>query len=558
MARQPTSPRPPAEGMPAWVHALGRHHLLTRHVRPLAGWLLLVIMAGITWRVVRYLMDFPVWGDEGFVVMNVVRRDFHSAWKVPLEYIQIVDIGFLWIELATTRLLGIGTYAMRLPCLVMSVAALLGLWRFSRQALGRAETLLAVAVLATSYYSVRHGGEVKAYVFDLAFAVAILWATWAVRTRPDRLGRWATLAGLCAVGVWISLPAIFLAAASGVFLAGFLLAVRRRWRYAAHLSIFAVATLGSFAVVYFSFLAEIHSTVGELYVERMPTWQNAFPPMDRPWQLPWWLLEVHAGNMMAYPFGGKHFGSLASLLLAIGGGVRLWRTGRKDLLALLLLPFVVTLLAAAIKKYPYGTSARIAQHLAPSIVMLVGVGLVGVIRAVTIRRLVPEGVRLTAGVLAVAAVACAVVDVAYPYKVISNVHTRQAARALAERTGPRDRWMMANSLALVPHAPVMTGPNAVCFRYYTHLYLSDLYEEGRIVWGPRPRAIRPAEGRTWLVYFTQPQMEPVQGRRRQWEAMLHVARQRLGPEREHLSFPLHEPDYHYAGSSVEAYLFDAR
>jgi hypothetical protein len=519
---------------------------------------LLVIAAGVTWRVARYLMNFPVWGDEGFVVMNIVRRDFHSAWQVPLEYIQVVDIGFLWIEIATTRLLGIGTYAMRLPCLIVSVAALVGLWRFARNALRRAETLLATAVLATSYYTVRHGGEVKPYVFDLAFALVILWAAWAVRSRPDRLARWAVLWAVCVVGVWISLPAIFMAAAAGLFLAGLLLIARRRWRYTVHLLVFAAATLGSFGAVYFTFLAEIHSTVGELYVEKMPTWQNAFPPLGRPLELPWWLVEVHAGNMLAYPFGGKHFGSLASLLLAIGGGVRLWRTGRKDLLALLVLPFVVTLLASALKKYPYGTSARIAQHLAPSIVQLVGVGLVGLLRRITIRRLVPEGVRLTAGILAVAAIACAVVDVAYPYKVISNVHTRQAARTLAEATGPGDRWIMANAIGQVPYAPLMTGPNAVCFRYYTHLYLSDLYDEGRIVWGPRPGSIRPAEGKTWLVYFTQPQKEPVEGRRRQWEQMLHLARQRLGQEVEHLSFELHEPDYHYAGSSVEAYRFDAR
>ena len=46
----------------------------------------------------------------------------------------------------------------------------------------------------------------------------------------------------------------------------------------------------------------------------------------------------------------------------------------EDLLLLLLTPFVLTFLAALAGKYPYGGSARIAQHLAPSLCLLAGTG----------------------------------------------------------------------------------------------------------------------------------------------------------------------------------------
>src|SRR5207253_5574686 len=50
------------------------------------------------------------------------------------------------------------------------------------------------------------------------------------------------------------------------------------------------------------------------------------------------------------------------------------RMRRWDLLALLLVPFGLTLAAAALHRYPYGGSARVAQHLVPAICLLAGSG----------------------------------------------------------------------------------------------------------------------------------------------------------------------------------------
>src|SRR5258708_28757739 len=110
----------------------------------------------------------------------------------------------------------------------------------------------------------------------------------------------------------------------------------------------------------------------------MPTWGDWFPPVLRPWELPWWLVKVHTGNMMAYPYGGNHFGSVATALLVLVGTRVLWRRDRA-LLGLLLSPIGPAFVAAAMHRYPYGTSARISLYLAPAICLLAGQGLAAIL-----------------------------------------------------------------------------------------------------------------------------------------------------------------------------------
>ena len=58
----------------------------------------------------------------------------------------------------------------------------------------------------------------------------------------------------------------------------------------------------------------------------------------------------------------------------------LWGTGRRSLLLMLTAPFVLTLIAAALRLYPYGGSARVAQHLAPPICLLAGMGIASLLK----------------------------------------------------------------------------------------------------------------------------------------------------------------------------------
>ena len=82
-------------------------------------------------------------------------------------------------------------------------------------------------------------------------------------------------------------------------------------------------------------------------------WANGFPPLDRPWMIPWWMLTIHGGRLLAYPIGSKDFGSVFTLILVTAGVLVLWRRETWKV-GFLLAPAALSLFAAFLKLYPYG------------------------------------------------------------------------------------------------------------------------------------------------------------------------------------------------------------
>src|SRR5205823_8423456 len=103
-------------------------------------------------------------------------------------------------------------------------------------------------------------------------------------------------------------------------------------------------------------------------------WSDAFPPLDGVGKLTGWFATVNTGFMFAYPEGGSHGLSALTFAGFVAGAVALLRRGRGTVAALLLAPFGLALVAAAMHRYPYGVSARTTQYAAPMICLLVGLG----------------------------------------------------------------------------------------------------------------------------------------------------------------------------------------
>ena len=151
--------------------------------------------------------------------------------------------------------------------------------------------------------------------------------------------------------VAISYPAVFvaggisLALAPSVFRSG-RRSVRLGW------TVFNLLLVATFVAVYLSCTVFQATAIRENY--RNGCWAESFPPLDRPWMLPIWLLDIHTGTMMAYPAGDRHGASAGTLLCVIAGCVTLYRQGRKTTLAVLIAPFALGLFAAFLGRYPYG------------------------------------------------------------------------------------------------------------------------------------------------------------------------------------------------------------
>lgn len=442
--------------------------------------LALLLLLSITWRILRYALAFPYWGDESFVGVNFLLRDFRGLID-PLWYGQIVPLLFMWAELAISRVLGVHELGLRLlPC-VAGVAAVLVFWRFCADVLPRRAVVLAVGFLASSYYAVRHGAELKPYATDLLFSLLLTCAAWSVMTHPRSVGRWALLIVFAAIAPWASYPAVFVCGGIGLVLAWQFLWPGGKTRFLkagiAGMFLYGLVLGGSFIAMYVIY-ARPHAQAAAGLTE-ISMWTQAFPPVERPWLLPIWLLVIHSGLMLAYPVGGTTPGSVATLLFVIIGVIALWRRNRA-LTLLLLSPLPLNFVAAAMKAYPYGGTVRTSIFLAPAFCLLGGYGLYCLLRWLYLdglRRLrrargKPGGVYLrtlqllqpllryrygaTLVVLALAAIPIAgmIGDAREPYTSEPVLRSYTAVRDLARRTQPGDRWVTFNAAwGRVDYAP---------------------------------------------------------------------------------------------------------
>jgi hypothetical protein len=395
---------------------------------------LVLLALGVAWRVLRFFLQFPIWGDEAFVCLNFLDRDFIGLTR-PLRYVQVAPILFLWSELAAFRVLGGSELALRILPTLASLGSLFLFWRLVRLTVSPLAGALAVGFLAVAYYPVRHGCEVKPYAFDLFFSLAlsVLAASWL--HRPEEKRWLVALCVLVPLALGLSYPAVFLAGAVSVALFPVVWRLRERATWALYVA-YNGLMLASFLGVYLLAGTNQYDSTGgtqNFY------WTEWFPPAQ-PLALLKWLAQVHTGNMMAYPAGGKDGASAGTFILCVLALLHFARARRWEFLLLLLGPFVLTFAAAALHRYPYGGSARVAQHLAPAICLLAGTGaavcLAAVARRIGADRRPGLAVCAILGLFGIVGMAR---DWTKPYKTEGDDTVRRIVAEVAREAGPEDQ-----------------------------------------------------------------------------------------------------------------------
>ena len=448
--------------------------------RDLERWALGLLILGLAWRTVRLGVNFPLSSDEASIAVHLLDRDF-AGLTAPLGYAQVAPVGFLWTELAVARLLGLAEAALRLPAWLECLAALGLFWTFARRVLDPRRALLAIGIFASSYYVVRHGAEVKPYAGDVLLALGILWFTWRLLENEQVLGSWVALTLIAAAGVWVSYPVLFVAAGAGAVLSWRALRSRSR-RMLLLVAVYGLVVLASFLVVYLR-IARYQARDVPLWMADY--WRDAFPPLTQPLRLLWWLIDIHAGVMLAYPVGAAHFGSVLTLV-CVGAGAVWMARARRDLLLLLLSPLPFAFVAAAFHRYPYGDAIRTSLYMAPSFCLLAGAGAVTLLKAALPGRKAVRGFRIAAGALAVLAAAGMALDIARPYKEMGDHENRQLLRYLCARCEPGDEWV------------VVTGAAEARFRFYL-----ARFSPVPVRWEARPADLsRPGRTRFRLIAYT--------------------------------------------------------
>ncbi len=400
--------------------------LLTR--RWAVRWIACFLVLGTAARVVRYALGFPLGSDEAYLAANLIDKGYLDLLG-PLNYEQVCPLFFLWGQLTCVKVFGFNEYALRLLPLVFGVASLFVFGHMAGRLFRGPTLVLALAVFAASYFGIRYSAEAKPYEADLLVALLLLAGTVEWLRCPQR-NRWLwILAAFAPVAVGLSYAAVFVAGGISLAIAYVLFRQRlgRGWpAWIVYNLAFVDSFLGLFA------LSTGKQSSGSLWQMRL-FWHDAFPPLARPLELPVWLVRVHAGVLLAHPFGGPHGGSTLTLLACAVGVVVLLRRRRHAMALACLTPLALNFVAAAAHRYPYGGHPRLAMYFAPACCLLAALGasaaLAWVATRQAARRRAASWVMLTLlALLAAIPVGSAVRDLWHPYRAYDDVQARDFAR----------------------------------------------------------------------------------------------------------------------------------
>jgi hypothetical protein len=378
---------------------------------------------GVLLRAARYGQNYPLWWDEAFVGVNLLKRGYLDMLR-PLDYGQVCPLLFLWVELTAVKLLGFSEPVLRLFPLLCGVGSVMLFRTIAGRVLTGVPLLLSVAILAVAYHPIRHSADVKPYASDLLVALILLGLTiewW--RRRDGTIWLWA-LAAFGPVAVALCYPAAFV---TGGLILALIPAVWRTHQRSAWIAwiVFLIGTVGTFLTL---FVLMTSAQADETLPGMRADWAGSFPPWRNPLALARWLITIHAGSMLAYPFGGERGASALTFVLVAVGIVALWRRGRTLVVAACLAPLAVAFVAAAMHRYPYGGSPRFMLYVGPAACLLAGYGAALVWSRISRPRI--RSLVLGVGLIALAAVGVgpATAELFHPYRSVHAERSREFAR----------------------------------------------------------------------------------------------------------------------------------
>ena len=378
-------------------------------------------------RAVRYLLCFPLWEDECFLVSNLIDADYAKLLD-PLNYHQVAPVLFLWLELTIVKLLGFNEWSLRLFPFACGAGSLLLFRHLTGRLLRGPARLLAVAAFCASYSGIRYTAEAKPYGPDqfvalLLLAAAVGW--W----RGDNRFRWLfVLAALTPIAIGLSYPAVFVAGGISLFMASELVLEPKADRRHAWTGWLAYNAVLGVAFLTMLRLAAKSQADSELNWMR-DYWKDHLPSLASPLEFLVWFLKTHTGDLLAIPLGGEHGASTITFVFVVLGIAGLIRRRRYRVLVLCLAPAGLNMVAALLGRFPYGGHVKFSQYLAPAICLLLGTGIAVLM---SLRPASAEVrwryVRIALVILALIPLGTMARDFVCPYKSPTDVRYRDFAR----------------------------------------------------------------------------------------------------------------------------------
>jgi hypothetical protein len=333
------------------------------------AWFLAVLLLGILARVMRYAACWPLWDDEAAVAVSFAKRSY-AGLMAPLDHNQMAPVGFLWSVNAIVDVLGFNEYGLRLASLVASLLAIVLIIVLCRKVMPGRTWMLGSGLLMAMHYHIRHATEVKQYAFDALFSVLLTTLAIHFGQKQSKPALIALLV-VTPLAMFCSLPAVFVAGGITLALLPMLLRARTWWLKISPLLlgvIVLVVFVGQYILFYQPWSAAMLNEMAD-------HWQDGFVNFNSPMALLMWLLRAASGVMFAIPVGGKNFASLGSAILFWFGVVGFFKCKHWLFLRILFGILLLSLIASAMHRYPFGGHPRMSMYVAPVFCIAIGMGI---------------------------------------------------------------------------------------------------------------------------------------------------------------------------------------
>jgi hypothetical protein len=320
---------------------------MTPRTRVMAA-LTFISVTGAGVRFVHYLDRRSLWLDEAMLALNVAARGFRGLLR-PLDYHQAAPVGFLWLERLAVLAAGPGELAFRAAPLLagLAVVPLAGL--VARRLFGDAAGLVAALLCAASPVLVRYSNEAKPYSTDAFATLGLVGAALLVADDVESRRRWWLLALVGLFAVLVSFPALFTAAA---VVAALIVHPRARLHWARAL-VLGAAWVVPVALAY----VFVHRAIAG-HAAQQEGYERAFLV---PGAIGERLGLALSGTLIPVLWGdGSGIPRVPAIVpwaiaASIAGGTLLVARRAGAWTAVLLLgPFVVSVAASALRRYPLG------------------------------------------------------------------------------------------------------------------------------------------------------------------------------------------------------------
>ena len=315
-------------------------------------WAQVAIYLGIVLRIREYLSSRPLWLDEAAFALSIIQRSF---WELVQQVEPVYSAaGFFLLEKISVLVFGGSEMSLRLFPLIAGIISIILFYKVAKLFLNNKTAIFAIFIFSILDSLIYFSAEVKQYSFDVLVALIIYYIVLSTKSKL----LWILVGSL---SIWFSHPAIFILAGIGLTITVSYL-WQRNWQKFAEMILIQFFWLFSFGLSFF-----LTVKLGDNQ-ELISFWNFTYAPAPASLDAFKWYFDAIV-NFMINPTGLSYprYGLLVILL----GSVFLFRKNKFHL-AILIFPFILTLLASFLHTYPF--IGRFLLFLIPAALILFAQG----------------------------------------------------------------------------------------------------------------------------------------------------------------------------------------